>query len=67
MAKKKKDRQYNGQKEKGQAIQWPKRKRTGNTMAKKEKDRQYNGQKGKGQAIQWPKRKRTNNNYKAYT
>jgi hypothetical protein len=49
MAKKKKDRQYNGQKEKGQAIQWPKRKRTGNTMAKKEKDRQYNGQKGKGQ------------------
>jgi hypothetical protein len=58
MAKKKKDRQYNGQKEEGQTIQWPKRRRTDNTMAKK-KDRQYNGQKEEGQTIQWPKRKRT--------
>jgi heme/copper-type cytochrome/quinol oxidase subunit 4 len=48
---KRKDRQYNGQKE-GQTIQWPKE-RTDNTTAKR-KDRQYNGQK-KGQTIQWPK------------
>jgi hypothetical protein len=49
MAKKKKDRQHNGQKEKGQTTQWPKRKRTDNTMAKKKKDKQHNGQKEKGQ------------------
>jgi hypothetical protein len=48
-SRKAKDRQYNGQKGKGQTIQWSKRKRTDNTMVKKEKDRQYNGQKGKGQ------------------
>jgi hypothetical protein len=45
MTKRKKDRQYNGQKKKGQTIQWPKEKRTDNTMAKRKKDRQYNGQK----------------------
>ena len=28
----------------GQAIQWPTKKGTGNTMANKKKDRQYNGQ-----------------------
>ena len=36
----------------GQAIQWPTKKRTGNTMANKKKDRQYNGQQKEGQAIQ---------------
>jgi hypothetical protein len=44
MTNKKKDRQYNGQQKEGQAIQWPTKKRTGNTMANKKKDRQYNGQ-----------------------
>ena len=45
----KKNRQHNGQKEKEQTTQWPKRKRTDNTMAKKKKNRQHNGQKEKGQ------------------
>jgi hypothetical protein len=49
MAKRQKDRQYNGQKTEGQ------------TMIYKQKDRQYNGQKTEGQTIQWPKEKRTNN------
>ena len=47
-----KDRQYNGQKTEGQTIQWPKDRRTDNTMAKRQKDRQYNGQKTEGQTIQ---------------
>ena len=38
MTKRKKDRQYNGQKKKGQIIQWPKEKRTDNTMAKRRTD-----------------------------
>ena len=41
----------------GQTIQWPKDRRTDNTMAKREKDRQYNGQKTDGQTIQWPNEK----------
>ena len=53
MANKKKDRQYNGQQKEGQAIQWPTKKRTGNTMANKKKDRQYNGQQKKGQAMMY--------------
>jgi hypothetical protein len=35
MAKRKKDRQYNGQEKKGQIIQWPREKRTDNTMGKR--------------------------------
>jgi hypothetical protein len=54
---KRQDRQYNGQKT-GQTIQWPKDRRTDNTMAKRQKDRQYNGQKTEGQTIQWPKDRR---------
>ena len=38
MAKRKKDRQYNGQEKKGQIIQWPREKRTDNTMGKRKKD-----------------------------
>jgi hypothetical protein len=45
----------------GQIIQWPKERRTDNTMAKRKKDRQYNGQKKEGQTIQWPKDRRTDN------
>jgi hypothetical protein len=41
MAKRQKDRQYNGQKTEGQTTQWPKDRRTDNTMAKRQKDRQY--------------------------
>jgi hypothetical protein len=37
MAKREEDRQYNGQKRRGQTIQWPKEKRTGNTMAKRKR------------------------------
>jgi hypothetical protein len=59
MGKRKKDKQYNGQKKKGQTIQWAKEKRTDNTMGKRKNDRQYNGQKKKGQTIQWAKEKRT--------
>ena len=64
-----KDRQYNGQKTEGQTIQWPKDRRTDNTMAKdrrtdntmakRQKDRQYNGQKKKD--------KSTNNDQQNYT
>ena len=67
MAKRKKDRQYNGQEKKGQMIQWPrekrtdnimaKRKRTDNTMVKRKKDRKYNGQEKKGHNTM-PKRKK---------
>jgi hypothetical protein len=47
MAKRQKNRQYNGQKTEEQTIQWPKDRRTDNTMAKRQKNRQYNGQKKK--------------------
>jgi hypothetical protein len=48
------DRQYNGQKKHGQAIQLPKETWTGNTKTKRNMDRQYNDQKKHGQAIQRP-------------
>jgi hypothetical protein len=51
MAKRQKDSQYNGQKTEGQPIQWPKDRRTANTMTKRQKDSQYNGQKTEGQPI----------------
>jgi hypothetical protein len=48
----KKDKHYNGQREKGQTLQWPKRKRTNITMAKEKKDKHYNDQREKGQTLQ---------------
>jgi hypothetical protein len=47
--------------EEEQTIQWPKDRRTDNTMAKRQKNRQYNGQKTEEQTIQWPKDRRTDN------
>jgi hypothetical protein len=61
MAKRQKDRQHNGQKTEGQTTQWPKDRRTDNTMGKRQKDRQHNGQKTEGQTTQWPKDRRTDN------
>jgi hypothetical protein len=61
MAKRQKNRQHNGQKTEVQTTQWPKDRRTENTMAKRQKDRKLNGQKTEGQTTQWPKEKNTNN------
>ena len=56
MTKRKKDRQNNGQKKKGQAKQFgPKEKRTGKTMTKRKKDRQNNDQKKKRQTTIYTK------------
>jgi hypothetical protein len=52
---KKKNRQHNGQKTEEQTTQWPKDRRTDNTMAKREKNRQHNGQQTEEQTTQWPK------------
>jgi hypothetical protein len=49
MAKRQKNRQYNGQKTEEQTIQWPKDRRTDNTMAKRQKDTQHNRQKAEEQ------------------
>jgi hypothetical protein len=59
------------QKTEEQTTQWPKDRRTENTMAKRQKNRQHNGQKTgeqtihgqktEEQTIQWPKGKNTNN------
>ena len=57
MVKRQKDRKYNDQKTEGQTIQWPKDRRTDNTMVKRQKDRQCNGHKTEEQTIQWPKDK----------
>jgi hypothetical protein len=38
--------------EKGQTLQWPKRKRTNITMSKEKKDKHYNDQREKGQPLQ---------------
>ena len=51
MAKRQKDRHHNGQKTEGQTTQWPKDRRTYNTMAKRQKNRQHNGQKKKDKRI----------------
>jgi hypothetical protein len=48
-----KNRQHNGQKTEEQTTQWPKDRRTDNTMAKRQKNRQHKSQK--------KKYKRTNN------
>jgi hypothetical protein len=53
--KSKKDRQHSGQKKGQQTTQWPKERRTNNTVAKIKKDRQHRGQNKEGQTTQWPK------------
>jgi hypothetical protein len=57
----KKNRQHNGQKTEEQTTQWPKDRRTDNTMAKRQKNRQRNGQKTEEQTTQWSKDRRTDN------
>jgi hypothetical protein len=52
MIKTKKDRLCNDQKEEGQAMQWPKGRRTGYTMIKTKKDRLCNDKKEEGLAMQ---------------
>jgi hypothetical protein len=47
----KKNKHYNGQREKEQTLQWPKRKRTNITMTKEKKDKHYNDQREKGQTL----------------
>jgi hypothetical protein len=54
MAKRQKNRQHNGQKTEEQTTQWPKDRRTDNTMAKRQKNRQHNDQKTEEQTTQWP-------------
>jgi hypothetical protein len=51
MTKRQKDRQHNGKKTEGQTTQWPKDRRTDNTMAKRQKYRQHNDQKKKDKRI----------------
>ena len=45
----------------GQKTQWPKDRRTENTMTKRQKNRKHNGQKTEGQKTQGPKDRRTEN------
>ena len=45
MAERQKNRQHNGRKTEEQTTQWPKDRRTDNTMAKRQKNRQHNGRK----------------------
>ena len=52
-----KNRQHNGQKTEEQTTQWPKDRRTDNTVAKRQKNRQHSGQKTEEQTTQWPKEK----------
>ena len=47
MAKRQKNRQHNDQKTEEQTTQWPKDRRTDNTMTKRQKNKQHNGQKKK--------------------
>jgi hypothetical protein len=47
--------------EEEQTTQWPKGRRTDNTMATRQKNRQHNGQKTEEQTTQWPKDRRTDN------
>ena len=51
MAKRQKNRQHNGQKTEEQTTQWPKDRRTDNTMAKRQKNRQHNGEMNKYKKI----------------
>jgi hypothetical protein len=47
MPKRKRNKKCNGQKKKGQTMQWSKEKGTKNAMVKRKKDKQCNGQKKK--------------------
>ena len=72
-----KNRQHNGQKTEEQTIQWPKDRRTDNTMAKRQKDRQHNGQEKKDRQHNGQEKKNRQHNdqqkdkqttiYKTYT
>ena len=53
----KKNRQHSGQKIEEQTTQWPKDRRTDNTMTKRQKNRQHSGQKTEEQTTQWPQDK----------
>ena len=55
----KKNRQHNGQKTEEQTTQWPKDRRTDNTMTKRQKNRQHNDQKKKIQKDKQRSTKRT--------
>ena len=57
MAKRQKNRQHNGQKTEEQTAQWPKDRRTDNTMAKRQKNRQHNGQRQKNRQHNGQKKK----------
>jgi hypothetical protein len=57
MAKRQKNRQHNGQTTEEQTTQWPKDRRTDNTMAKRQKNRQHNGKTTEEQTTQWPNEK----------
>ena len=60
-SRKSKNKQYSGQKTEVQTMQWPKDRRTDDTVAKRQKYRQYSGQKTEVQTIQWPKDRSTDN------
>jgi hypothetical protein len=59
MPKRKRNKKCNGQKKKGQTMQWSKEKRTNNAMVKRKRNKKCNGQKKKGQTMQWSKEKGT--------
>jgi predicted lipoprotein with Yx(FWY)xxD motif len=59
MDKRRRTRQYNGQKKKDQTIQWTKEEGPVNIMDKRRRTSQYNGQKKKDQTIQWTKQGQT--------
>jgi hypothetical protein len=57
MTKRQKNSQHIGLKTEERTTQWPKDRRTDNTMAKRQKNRQHNGQKTEELTTQWPKEK----------
>jgi hypothetical protein len=70
MTKRQKNIQHNGQKTEEHTTQWPKDRRTYNTMTKRQKNRQHNDQKTEEHTTQWPKEKSTKRQttiYKTYT
>jgi hypothetical protein len=61
MAKRQKNRQHSGQETEEQTTQWPRDRRTDNTVAKRQKNRQHSGQETEEQTTQWPRDRRTDN------
>ena len=57
MVKRQKNRRHNGQKTEEQTTQWPKDRRTDDTMVKRQKNRRHNGQKTEEQTTQWQNEK----------